>query len=677
MTFLNSRRSKFAAIIFAAILFFLPTARLEAVINGTGDGTGNNSAPTDALGDPGWANVGSGPYSNVYLGNGWVLEAYHCHVLAGGNDYATINGQTYTGIAGSGFQLTDPNTHAGADLYMYRINGNPALNSIAITASTPTTLDTLRAIGNGRYRVTGSTPTLWDASWNVLPPGSPNPPHSGYYYATPAAYTKHWGDNQLVGNPITHAASLYTQTDWAYGPTQWFSTKFDASGVANEYQAADGDSGGGVFVKNSSGYWQLTGILDAVYSQIPTGNAAVFPDPNNSSNYDATYAANLSYYRSQIVSAVQVFQISGPLLTNPSAAMGTLWQSVRLIGNGGFGASTGLWSLPVDTNGYTFTVDSGAGSVGFQSAAVISGSGGLTKNGTGTLTLFSANTFTGPTNVTAGTLLLNNAAALQNSTLNYTTGTLIFNTGISEFTFGGLSGSKAFSLKNLANAAIALSVGKNNQTTSFSGAIDGGGSLTKIGTGTLTLSGANSYTGPTKLSAGTLIFSQGALGTTSQVIFTANSALQWNGHNQALSGRLTINDGVTATLDTNGNNVSFSQPLNFGTTKTGSLVKSGGGVLTIAGPMSFAGNTTVSGGTLALGTLQTPGATVSVFGAGSLLTATSITADTLRIGGTGAASSFSLATGSPSVATVPEPTALTLLLLGLLSLGAARWRYRH
>jgi autotransporter-associated beta strand protein len=67
----------------------------------------------------------------------------------------------------------------------------------------------------------------------------------------------------------------------------------------------------------------------------------------------------------------------------------------------------------------------------------------------------------------------------------------------------------------------------------------------------LTLSVANTYTGGTNISAGTLSFVNGALGTTGNVVFTGGSTLQWNGTNTqdiSSSGRLRINNGVTATL---------------------------------------------------------------------------------------------------------------------------------
>src|SRR5208283_1067510 len=58
----------------------------------------------------------------------------------------------------------------------------------------------------------------------------------------------------------------------------------------------------------------------------------------------------------------------------------------------------------------------------------------------------------------------------------------------------------------LTNAAggITLSAGNNNSSTTYSGILSGSGSLNKIGTGVLTLSGANTYSGATTISAGTL-----------------------------------------------------------------------------------------------------------------------------------------------------------------------------
>ena len=65
-------------------------------------------------------------------------------------------------------------------------------------------------------------------------------------------------------------------------------------------------------------------------------------------------------------------------------------------------------------------------------------------------------------------------------------------------------------LANAASAAVALSVGNNQSSTTFSGALSGSGSLTKIGAGTLVLSGSNSYGGGTNVEAGTLAINTGA-----------------------------------------------------------------------------------------------------------------------------------------------------------------------
>ncbi|MEO5713644.1 MAG: autotransporter-associated beta strand repeat-containing protein, partial [Luteolibacter sp.] len=138
----------------------------------------------------------------------------------------------------------------------------------------------------------------------------------------------------------------------------------------------------------------------------------------------------------------------------------------------------------------------------------------LTQTGTGVLTLKQANTFTGDTTTYGGTLNLSNGSALQNSTLNYSAGALVFDQSVATntFTLGSLSGTKAVALLNNATtpAAITLTVGGNNANAIYSGVLSGtGGSLTKTGIGTLVLTGVNTYTGATTVSGGTLQIGDG------------------------------------------------------------------------------------------------------------------------------------------------------------------------
>ncbi len=140
---------------------------------------------------------------------------------------------------------------------------------------------------------------------------------------------------------------------------------------------------------------------------------------------------------------------------------------------------------------------------------VLSETGGprtLTKTGAGILALAGANTFSGDAKVSGGTLRLDQPLALQNSTLDYGNygGVISFGSQTSA-TLGGLKGAQSLALTNAASGAVALSVGKNGASTAYSGVLSGGGSLTKIGTGTLTLAGASSYTGDTTISGGTLL----------------------------------------------------------------------------------------------------------------------------------------------------------------------------
>jgi autotransporter-associated beta strand protein len=214
-------------------------------------------------------------------------------------------------------------------------------------------------------------------------------------------------------------------------------------------------------------------------------------------------------------------------------------------------------------------------------SGVISGSGTLTQNGSGTLVLSGANTFTNTTTISAGTLTLGNSLALQNSTLNYNSGSLTFS-GITAATLAALSGPVDLSLVNDASAAVVLTVGGNNSTTTYSGVLSGIGSLTKNGTGTLTLSGDESLTGALTATGGTLVLSGN------------NSARPSNANNLTV-----VNNGGTLQLQANTHNTvsGMSYALSPEETANGPLTLNNGSTLQLRSDSSltFAGGNTVGG----------------------------------------------------------------------------------
>jgi len=172
----------------------------------------------------------------------------------------------------------------------------------------------------------------------------------------------------------------------------------------------------------------------------------------------------------------------------------------------------------------------------------------LVVNG-GSFTLTNANTFTGDTRVPSGTLVLGNASAIGGSTLDTqtgTVGTVSFGT-LTSTSFGGLKGSTNLVLENTTPAAVTLTVGGNNTSTTYAGGLSGSGSLTKAGTGTLTLSGINTYAGPTSVAAGTLALVGGnnrlPAGT---LAFTGSSRLDVGSTSQALTAITTPSGGQFA-----------------------------------------------------------------------------------------------------------------------------------
>jgi autotransporter-associated beta strand protein len=188
----------------------------------------------------------------------------------------------------------------------------------------------------------------------------------------------------------------------------------------------------------------------------------------------------------------------------------------------------------------TFTVD--PASRLRVTGVIATGSGGprtLTKAGSGTLELSATNTYTGATQVNAGTLALTGSGSLPDTgAVNVAASNATFDiSGItaSGLTIGSLSGSTG-SVVTLGGRN--LTAGDATSTT-FAGGIGGTGGLTKAGAGVFTLSGSNTYSGPTSISAGRLAV-DGSLA--SAVTVQAGATLGGSGR---LAGNLT-GDGLIA-----------------------------------------------------------------------------------------------------------------------------------
>ncbi len=224
---------------------------------------------------------------------------------------------------------------------------------------------------------------------------------------------------------------------------------------------------------------------------------------------------------------------------------------------------------------------------------ILSGSGSLVKTGTGELTLSGDNSYSGGTTITGGTLTADHADSLGSGDID--------NSGV-------------------------LKVGEGDLENTLSGS----GSLVKTGTGELTLSGGNDYSGGTTIIGGTLtadhadslgsgdIDNSGVLqvgeGELKNTLFgsgslvkTGTGELTLNGDND-YSGGTTIDDGVliadnadslgTGAVANNGVLQVGEGELKNTLSGTGSLVKIGTGELTLNGDNDYSGGTTITGGTL-------------------------------------------------------------------------------
>jgi len=271
-------------------------------------------------GDPGWANAAhtAANLNAVYIGDGWMLSAFHTGV----NDTTFIeSGQTLNPIPGQDFQVSN------ADLRLYRINGDPALLSPTIKpvtmASQPLAVnDQVMFIANGLYR--DPTELSWTVNtatdpdtWNLVGSCSGNNCYHGY---GSAGYGKRWGANTVVDDQTLFGTSendanitVVVNGNTISNLTQYSKQTAPCGSNCFEAQVISGDSGSGVFHKRN-GVWELAGITANIFSfDGQDTTAAVYKDvPFNSppvyNTGDASAFVDLSSYYSQITSIISAHQ---------------------------------------------------------------------------------------------------------------------------------------------------------------------------------------------------------------------------------------------------------------------------------------------------------------------------------------------------------------------------------
>ncbi|MFZ5664193.1 MAG: autotransporter-associated beta strand repeat-containing protein [Pseudomonadota bacterium] len=341
---------------------------------------------------------------------------------------------------------------------------------------------------------------------------------------------------------------------------------------------------------------------------------------------------------------------------------------------GGYVLDTAPGGGALATTGGTSVIDVSAG-LGATINAPIQGTAGITKVGAGTLTLGGFNSYAGLTSIAAGTLALSsggtivgavdNGASFANagnvrgqvtnrasltSTGRLDGGLVNAATGIANLSGvwnGAISNAGTVRLSGLTSGNVAfnqqgsglfdlagsfasigslagsgsvqlgsglLQLGRSNASTSFAGVISGSGGLEKEGTGTFTLTGANSFTGRTLVSGGTLVLASGASlagSVTNNAVFTnagtvANGVIN-NGtlvSTGSLNGSLVNNAGATASLSGafSGNLINRGTVNLTGTTiGIGELSLATGAFFNLGGFATTIGNLTGGGGTVALG----------------------------------------------------------------------------
>ncbi|MCX6965131.1 MAG: autotransporter-associated beta strand repeat-containing protein, partial [Verrucomicrobia bacterium] len=266
------------------------------------------------------------------------------------------------------------------------------------------------------------------------------------------------------------------------------------------------DSTGGATIVNDglnaliqSGNWMTINTNGGAQNQLTSANNGFYNDQGTNGGLIFNVASGSNSTADMVMAAVAgSYAITkngtGKVLVTASPTLRGITINNGVLEFGGSSTPTFSSTLAFTNNG-TFSWNSTASVTNSQN---MTGTGNLTKSNTSTLTLSGNNTYTGLTTINAGTLAIGN---------NMTIGA-IAGTG------GNLSLGTGFTLTT-----------NTSTNTTISSVVQGSGNLAKSGTGTLTLSCSNTYSGGTTLNTGTLVIGNAAAAGTGTITQTNGTSL--------------------------------------------------------------------------------------------------------------------------------------------------------